>query len=461
MNAIVKPHASVAVAAMNGPVPAQPGADLSDPAAIVARLEDVFAKFQAENTEALSGKANSETVDNMNAEITKLQNALDDAKKQASRTMIGGQGGEAAASVAKNAAKFMTAARGKKAVIGNDADIEAYREYCSAFETLVRGGLNADYLGADIRNALTIGSDPAGGYLVPAEMSNEMERRIHDTSPIRSIARVITIGKSAWEAPYKTSKGVSGGWVGERSPRGATGTGTIGVQRIEAHEQYAYPEVTQDMLDDAVLDVEGFIVEDTEDEMIRTENAAAVNGDGSMKPKGYMSYKDTAVTTSDKAGRAWGKLQYIPMGGAAGFPALTNGAANPDCLINAVTSLNPAYRPGAVWTMNRTTEADVRKLKDSEGRYLIGMSQIEGSLQFDIHGHPIVNMEDMADLAADSFPIAFGNFRRGYYLIDRMGFRLLRDPYTNKPYVGFYITKRMGGDVRNFDAIKLLKASST
>ncbi|MFH1806835.1 MAG: phage major capsid protein [Pseudomonadota bacterium] len=459
MNAIVKIPAQIT--AFNGP-DATPKPDLADPKSIVDKLQDTFAKFQAENDAALNGKANSETVDNMNADITELKAALEKAKKDAARAMIGGIGGGDTATAAKHAATFMTRARGKRAKVGDPADIEAYQNYVTAFGDLVRGGLNADLLGTDIRAALSVGSDREGGYMVPAEMSSEMERRLFDTSPIRQIARVMTIGSSAWEAPYKSSKGESGGWVGERQSRAATGTGTVGVQRIETHEQYAYPEVTQSMLDDGMMDVEGFIIDDTEDEMIRVENAAAVTGDGVMKPKGFLSYKDTAVTTSDAAGRPWGKLQYIPMGDAGAFPTLSpSGAANPDCLIDVITSLNAAYRAGSVWTMNSLCESVIRKMKDGEGRYLIGMSQIEGSLEFDIHGYPIVNMEDMPDIAADSFPIAYGNFRRGYYLIDRMGFRLLRDPYTNKPYVGFYMTKRTGGDVRNYDAIKLVKAAAS
>ncbi|MBL4839386.1 MAG: phage major capsid protein [Thalassospira sp.] len=434
---------------------------MSDPKAIVNKLQDTFAKFQAENDAALKGKANSDTVDNINKEITDLKAALDTATKQAARSMVGGLGGDNAAVVAGHAASFMTRARGKKAKVGDPADIEAYQNYVSAFGDLVRGGLNADMLGPDIRAALSVGSDRDGGYMVPTEMSSEMERRLFETSPIRQIARVIRIGTSAWEAPYKSSKGTSGGWVGERTQRNNTDTGKVGIQRIETHEQYAYPEVTQSMLDDASMDVESFVIEDTEDEMIRVENAGCVTGDGVMKPKGYMSYKDTAVTTSDKNDRPWGKLQYIPIGDAGAFPSLSSGADKADCFIDTIYALNQAYRAGSVWTMNSTVEAAVRKLKDAEGRYLIGMSQIEGSLEFDIHGYPIVNMEDMPDLGADSFPIAYGNFRRGYFLIDRMGFRLLRDPYTNKPYVGYYITKGVGGDVRNFDAIKLMKAAAS
>lgn len=439
--------------------PATPADNPQTPQEIAAALQKAFHDFQQTNDDVLKGKADSATVDKINAEITRLQQALDDANKSIARATIGGGGGDTG-DVARNAARFMTVARGRQARVGDPADIEAYNAYREAFAAAVRGGLNMEHLGGDIRAAMQVGSDPAGGYYVPAEVSTEMERRIHDTSPMRQLSRVITIGRDAWEAPWKTSKGTSGGWVGERQARSATGTSTVGVQRIETHEQYAYPEVTQGMLDDAVMNVEAFIVEETEDEMGRTENLAFVSGDGNMKPRGFLSYAADAVTTSDKAGRAWGKLQYVKSGAAAGFPTLASGAHNPDAFIDVVTALHPNYRQGAVWTMNRSTEAAIRKLKDADGNYLVSLTSIEANLAFALFGHQIVNLEDMPDVAADAFPIGFGNFQRGYYIIDRAGFRLLRDPYTNKPYVGFYITKRTGGDVRNFDAIKLMKISA-
>ncbi len=146
-------------------------------------------------------------------------------------------------------------------------------------------------------------------------------------------------------------------------------------------------------------------------------------------------------------------LQYVSSGAAGAF-------AGSDKLISLMAALNPAYRDGAVFTMNRATEAVVRQLKDGDGRYIVGFGDLRDSpFNFSLLGTEIVNLEDMADVAANSFSLAYGNFKRGYLIIDRTGFRVLRDPYTNKPYVGFYISKRVGGDVRNFDAIKLMKFS--
>lgn len=457
--------AGTALSAIAGPATSPDDADKT-PAELVKNLQKTWQEFTAKNDERLKqiekrgeDAVTRAEVEKLNAELTRLADVADNTMKQIGRASIGATANDNARSLQAAADRFHVVARGQRLGFQQHADVEAYVSYRQAFAEAVRNGLNADMLPTDIRAALSIGSDRDGGYFVPTEESNALEQRVHDTSPMRQIANVMTIGTSAWEAPYKTSKGTSGGWVGERAARSTTGTGTTGVQRIEVHEQYAYPEVTQTMLDDASMAVEAYLTMDTEEEMVRTENTAFVSGDGRMKPRGFLSYKDTAVTTKD-ASRSWGLLQYRTSGAAGGFPAVSGvpGSSNPDALIDIIAKdLHPTYRAGANWTMNRSAEAEIRKLKDGDGRYLVGLGSIEGSLQFNLFGYPIVNLEDMPDMASDSFSVAFGNFRRGYYIIDRAGFRVLRDPYTNKPYVGFYITKRTGGDVRNFDAIKLLK----
>lgn len=393
--------------------------------------------------------------------------ALEDVELRLGRRGLGGAA-PANDEARVHAANFFTARnawrRIERRVRPGDADLdlEAYAAYREAFEAAARGQFNPEAMSPEVRNAMSVGSDPAGGYFVPDEMATEMVRRIHETSPMRQVSRVITIGAPAWEAPWKSSKGTSGGWVGEQQSRTSTATPTVGMQRIETHEQYAYPEVTQAILDDAAIDIEGFLVEDTEEEMARQENTAFVSGTGVMKPRGFLDYKSDAVTTAD-ASRDWGVLEYIASGAAGAFPTVSgSSASDPDALITTIARLNPAYRPNARWFMNRATEAVVRKLKDADGRYLVGFGDLrDNALGFSLLGFPIVNLEDMPDVASDSYSIAFGDMMRGYLIVDRIGFRVLRDPYTNKPYVGFYITKRTGGDVRNFDAIKLMKFAAS
>ena len=467
--------------AFNGPGAADPAPET--PKEIADKLQKAIHDFQAANDERLDALEKGQNDGILNEKVERLNAVVDQAKEEmqaltrlaetnsmnVAQLQLGGPGhdvGERAA-----AAKFFNVANAGGRAPGapvvrfaaNDPNlnVESYREYKNAFEALIRNDGLVDNLHPDIRAALSVGSDRDGGYLVPTEVSDEMERRVHDTSPLRQHCRVISIGSSAWEAPYKSSKGVSGGWVGERDSRAATGTGAVGMQRIETQEQYAYPEVTQSMLDDAAINVEDYIVEDTEEQMVRTENTAFVTGNGVLKPRGFADYASAAVTTVD-ASRDWGVLQQIVTGAAAGIPTISGStAADTGAFIDTIAALNPAYRQGAIWTMPRLVEATLRKLRDADGRYLVGVGGgIEDGLSFNLFGYPIVNLEDMAALAANSYSIAFGNFRRGYFIIDRLGFRILRDPYTNKPYVGFYITKRVGGDVRNFDAIKLVKTSA-
>lgn len=436
-----------------------------DPAKYVESLAKAWADLQASNDNLLKEVAkgredvvHKNEVEKINTAITDLKAAMDKAAKERARMETGGAGGAANVLSLRDAAARLATIRnrGTQRIRPEDVNVEEYLAFKDAFDVSCRRQFNMDMVGIDIRNAMSVGSDPDGGYLVPPEMSTEMEKRLFETSPMRQLARVITIGGPSWEAPYKSADATSGGWVHEKGARPATSTPTVGLQRIETHEQYAYPEVTQTMLDDSSIPIEQFIVDETEDKMGRVENTAFVSGTGVGQPKGFATYGATAVTTAD-ATRAWGLLQYVPTGASGAFH--TDGA---DPLITLMAKLNPAYRQSAVFAMNRATEATVRKMKDLEGRYIVGFGDLRDSpFGFSLLGTPIVNLEDMDNIGANSYSIAYGDFKRGYYIIDRMGFRVLRDPYTNKPYVGFYITKRTGGDVRNFDAIKLLKFGSS
>jgi HK97 family phage major capsid protein len=307
-----------------------------------------------------------------------------------------------------------------------------------------------------MRKALSVGIEADGGYWVTPEMSSRVLTRIFETSPIRTIASVMTIGTDAVEFPNDLNSAVSGGWVGEKQSRDETDTPQVGTQRIPVHEQYAMPKATQKLLDDATFAVESWLANKIADIMIRTENAAFVSGNGEAKPKGFLDYASASVTTDD-ATRAWGILQYVPSGGAADFHATLPG----DALIDIVHKIQPQFRAGAVWLMNRATTAGVRKMKDGQDNYLWSAGDIQRGNPQSLFGHPIVMAEDMPDVGANTFPIVFGDFRAGYQIVDRQGIRTLRDPFTDKPFVLFYTTRRVGADVLNFDAIKLFKIATT
>ena len=454
-------------------------ADASNVAALVTELNKAFAEFKTANDERLKalekGKADvvtDEKVERINGAVSDVQALLDRALKDASaerervdaleaaasRLKAGGAGERRSRDVADEARRFFAGMRGLKAVQVGDADVDAYERYEKAFAEVFRGsGTPA----GEVLAALQVGGDPAGGYWVPTERSNDIKRRLFETSQMRALASVVEISTDSIAFPIDSNDATSGGFVGETESRPETATPTLSEQTIFLREQYAMPLVTQKMLDMAVMDVEAWLIAKIVDKMTRVENDRFVNGNGVAAPRGFMDYASAAVTTDD-ASRSWGVLQYVPTGASAGFPTVSgSAAADPDALITTIAKLNPGYRQGAVWAMSRATEAVIRKLKDADGRYLVGMGDLrDNALQFSLLGYPIVNMEDMDAVAADSFSAAFGNFRVGYQIVDGRGTRIARvliDPFTTKGQVKFYVTKWVGGDVVNFDAIKLLK----
>lgn len=309
----------------------------------------------------------------------------------------------------------------------------------------------------EIRKALSVGIEADGGYWVVPVMSNRIITRLFETSPIRSIASVLTISSDAVEFPTDTNSAVSGGWVGEKQTRPETATPEVGEARIPVHEQYAMPKATQKLLDDASFPVETWLADKIADIFMRTENAAFVTGDGVSKPRGFLDYGSDATTDNDED-RNWGILQYVATGDATGFDT---GNDPGDEFIDVLHKLKPQFRANTVWVMNRATVAEVRKFKDGQGNYLWSAGDVQRGNPEQLLGHRIVMAEDMPDAGADTFPVAVGDFRQAYQIVDRQGVRTLRDPYTDKPFVLYYTTKRVGADLLNFDAIKLLKCATT
>lgn len=271
-----------------------------------------------------------------------------------------------------------------------------------------------------------------------------MVQKVFETSPMRQYAAAQTIGTDALEGLYDLDE-ASAGWVGETESRPETDTPQLQRWRIPVHEQYAKPHATQKLLDDATIDMEAWLENKVRDKFARVENAAFVNGDGVNKPRGFLTYG--AGTTLP------GTIEQIATGVNGGFAAAPDGG---DALIDLITALKMPYRASAVFAMNRTTTGAVRKLKDSDGAYL-WRPGIAAGQPATLLGYPQAPLEDMPDFnATGALAIAFGDFRQAYQIVDRMGIRVLRDPYSNKPYVQFYSTKRVGGDVVNFEALKLL-----
>ena len=318
-------------------------------------------------------------------------------------------------------------------------------EHKFGFDGYVRHGDETGLRALEAKS-MSVTSDPDGGFLVPDEVSREVGRRMALISPIRAIATVRQVSSSMLKKPFART-GPQVGWVGETEPRPETDTPRLAEMTFPTAELYAMPAATQTLLDDAAVDMDEWLVSEIETAFAEQESAAFVNGDGINKPLGFLQ-----VARADEASRLYGQLGTIPTGSAGAM-------ADTDTLVDAVYALKAGYRQNARFVMNRRTQAELRKMKDADGNYIWQAPAVAGGEAM-LMGFPVVESEDMPDPADGAASIAFGDFRRGYLVVDRVGVRVLRDPYSAKPYVLFYTTKRVGGGVQDFDAIKLIDFSA-
>lgn len=314
-------------------------------------------------------------------------------------------------------------------------------EYKAAFNTYLRNGDITEF------KAMSGGTLSEGGYTVPKVIDSAITKALVDISPMRSIARVINVTTSDFRIPFSVG-GTASSWIGEKAARTETAASTITEITPSFGEIYASPWVTPVLIEDSQFDIEGFVADEVSTEFARAEGAAFVSGDGSAKPKGFLSY--TNVATAD-ATRAFGSLQFVVSGAATSFTS--------DGIVNLVHTLKAGYRQNAVFTMSKAALGAVRTLRDSTGQYLWQPSYQTGTPST-LLGYRVVEMEDMPAIAASSYSIAFGDFNRGYVVADRVGVSMLRDPYSNAPYVAYKTRKRVGGALVDSSAIKLLKTST-
>ncbi|MFZ5670893.1 MAG: phage major capsid protein [Pseudomonadota bacterium] len=297
---------------------------------------------------------------------------------------------------------------------------------------------------------LSEGVPTAGGYVAPPETERLIERRLQMSSPMRDIATVRTIGAGVFRKPVSTA-GIESGWVAETDARPETDAPVLALLEFPAADLYASPAATQALLDDAFVNLDEWLAAECEDAFAGQETEAFVNGDGINKPKGFLSYAKVA-----DAAQAWGEIGYILSGAAGDFAA-----ADPvDRIIDLIYAPKARYRANGRFVMNRRTAAKIRKFKDADGNYIWSPATAPGA-PATLLGYPAVEIETMPDVAANSFVLAFGDFAKGYLIVDRAGVRVLRDPYSAKPFVLFYTTKRVGGGVQNFDAVKLMKFAAS
>jgi len=314
-------------------------------------------------------------------------------------------------------------------------------DYSKAFQTYLRKGMDAG-LEALESKALSVGSDSDGGYLVTETMSETIVRKIRESSPLRALARVEVISTDALDV-IEDAGDAAASWTGESDPVTDTTTPQVGKHSISTHKMYAQPKATQKLLDDAAIDVEQWIAEKVADKFARMEAGAFVNGDGTNQPKGILSYTD---------GTSWGEIEQVASG--------TDGEVTADGLVALYYSLQESYARNATFLMNRAVTQNVRLLKESTTDQYIWQPGLAAGAPDTLLGVPVAQAADMPVAFSDSLSVAVADFAQAYLIVDRIGLRVLRDPFTDKPFVKFYTTKRVGGEVVNFDAIKLMTLSA-
>lgn len=404
----------------------------SSPESVAALNEfnRIFSAFRETNDDRLSQIEGRLTTDVLTDEkLTRIDRALDETKQRIDRFSLEAARPRLGANDTKN--------------VGFD------REHKAAFRAYMRAG-EMNGLKTIEEKAMSETSGPDGGYLVPPAAETEILRRMTSISPIRALATVREISTANFRKAFSTT-GPASGWVAETDVRPQSANQQIADLNFPAMELYAMPAATQSLLDDSIVDIEQWIASEVDVAFAEQEGSAFINGNGVNKPTGFLTYPKSTT-----AAWAWGKTAYV-VSGAAGAFAATNPS---DTIVDLIYAVRAGYRQNASFVMNRKTQSQIRKLKSTTGEYLWTPPAVVGA-SANLMNFPLIEAEDMPDIAADSYSMAFGDFRRAYLVVDRRGIRILRDPYSAKPYVLFYTTKRVGGGVQDFDALKLMKFGTT
>ncbi|MCP3729260.1 phage major capsid protein [Sphingomonas sp. MG17] len=410
--------------------------------AAVEALGKTFEDFKTKNDERLKQVETKRGEDAVTKdEVEKINKGIDDAKAElkkrldeleakANRLQLGGSAdGVAEAKAAQAFGELI----GQK-----DFDAEKLVEY--------KGDLG-NYLRRNEVKATTmmVAADPSGGFWVTPEVGGRMVKKIFESTPMRQLANVVSIGTDRLEGPIDNGE-MDAAWVGETGTRSQTDAAQIGMWAIDVNELYAYPMVTQKLLEDSKIDVEGWLADKSSSKFSRKENAAFVSGDGVGKPKGFLSYT-TAAT--DDATRAWGIFQHVMSGHATQFTA--------DQILSLIFELKAGYRQNAGFLTARKSIGAIRKLKDGQGNYLVDLRLRDGALVESIFGFGVTDGEDMPAVAADAVPLAFGDFNEAYTIVDRLGTSVVRDNITRPGFVKYHMRRRVGGGAVNFEALKMMK----
>ena len=386
--------------------------------ALIDGLQVAFAQFKTEHSQQLaeikagrSGADQEAKLQSINATIDRLQKEVEDAHTKIAAGQMGAGGGNGPAD----------------------------KEYSDAFRAHFKKG--------EIQASLNKGAADEGGYLAPVEWDRTITSKLVLVSPMRALANVQTVSGAGHTKLFNMG-GTASGWVGETDPRPQTNTGTFASLGFGWGEIYANPAATQQMLDDSAINLESWLADEVDTEFSRQEGIGFWSGNGSNKPFGILTY---VTGGANAAKHPFGAIKAVNSGAAA--------AVTSDSILDLIYDLPSAFTGNARFAMNRKTQGVVRKLKDGDGNYLWQPSYVAGQ-PATLAGFPLTEVPDMPDVAANATPMLFGDFKRTYTVFDRTGVRVLRDPFTAKPYVLFYTTKRVGGGVHNPEPMRALKVAA-
>lgn len=438
--------------------------DLSEVKNLIDEQGRAWQEFKRANDELIKAKADGKAVSDLEFKLAVMSEVLDESKaradalvediKRLNRPAAAGADAADPAAIAAEVKSFNDSLRADYQSKGRPApapmDAEGYRQYKSAFVGLVRHG-DVERLSSDERKALSAGSDPDGGYLLPTPTVGRIVSKIYEQSVMRQIATVQMISTDAIEGIIDNSE-AGAGWTGEVTAIAETTTPTVGKYRIEAHEMYAEPRITQKLLDDAAVDVESWLAAKVADKMARLEGTAFWAGTGAGQPRGLGTY--TTAATSDDS-RTWGQFEHVVTGANGAFHT-----TKADPLQDIIGAFRQQYLQRAQWVMRREVRTAIRKMKEATSDRYLWEPSLQAGQPDRLLGYPARVDQYMATIATGSLSLAFGDFAEAYLVVDRMGMRTLRDPFTAKPYVKFYSTRRVGGGAVNFEAVKFLKFST-
>lgn len=436
--------------------------DLAEVKSIIEEQGRAWEEFKAANNELINAKAEGKAVADLESKVATINDALDkfsdDRKKiedfmvkMTSPGMASAEDNDLGAEV-KNFNIMMRAEyQGKGKAAPADFDVNGYKHYKSAFFKLM-GGVTMDSLSSDERKAMSAGSDPDGGYLLPQSTVGRVVAKIYEQSTMRQIANVQNISTEKLEGLIDNNE-ADAGWVSELGTRSDSTTPQLGKYEIETHEMYSMPKISQKLIDDAATDVEAWLAAKVADKFARVEGTAFATGNGAGKPRGLFSYT-TAATADDS--RSWGVFEHVKSGTNGDF----NSTTKADPLFDLIGAFKDQYLQNAQWLMRREVRTKLRKLRGATSDLYLWEPSLQMGQPDRLNGYPVNIDQYVPSLTTDSLSLAFGDFRAAFTIIDRIGIRTLRDPYTAKPYIVFYSTKRTGSGAVNFEAIKFLKFSA-